>query len=78
MCGRTRVPEHHVLQERMVQPLQHGVHQDQEEKQGCGELSNGFHRFDIIPNFLTTPQPCPQSLPLTLAVSLNPHPNPCR
>ena len=46
VSGRARVQEHHVLRERVVQPLQHGVHQNQEQWQ-CGrdaiEFSLGLH-----------------------------------
>jgi len=39
MRERTSVQEHHVLQEQMVQPLQHVVHEDQGEQQGCGDAT---------------------------------------
>merc|ERR1719480_83587 len=36
VSGRARVQEHHVLRERVVQPLQHGVHQNEDDELGCG------------------------------------------
>ena len=30
------MPERHIFQQRVVQPFHHGVHQDQEQRQGCG------------------------------------------
>jgi len=35
------LPEHHVLQERVVQPLQHVLHQHDSDEEGCGDLAAG-------------------------------------
>ena len=68
VSGRARVQEHHVLRERVVQPLQHAVHQNQNIDQlGCGcfaadYYSPTFEAGMVMSHLLTYSVPNVQSI----------------